>query len=139
MNGELEKRLDEMQDLIIEATNSTPAVECMAEARSVTLSGESYPENSFEFFVPVLEWLQAALKDNQGGVTLNISLSYLNTSSIKCLIDMLEMLEDSHKAGAKVAVKWSYDEDNDRALEMAEEFREDITLPFDIVAVPIDT
>ena len=35
----------------------------------------------------------------------------------------------------QVSVRWSYRKENDRALEMIEEFKEEVTLPFFIVGV----
>jgi hypothetical protein len=66
-------------------------------------------------------------------LTLEIRLTYLNTSSIKCLIDLLDELEAAHQAGRGVVLNWYYDPDDDRAMELAEEFKEDLTLPFHIV------
>ncbi|MCG5241558.1 biofilm regulation phosphoprotein SiaC [Azospirillum doebereinerae] len=123
-----------MDSLRIEATSCSPFIEFDGTTGALRIEGESYPENSFDFYAPVFTWLEDFLKDPAPAVVLDIGLSYLNTSSIKCLIDVLEMLDTAHGAGRDVAVRWHYDRDNDRALDMAEEFKEDVTLPFDILA-----
>ncbi|HYE00323.1 MAG TPA: SiaC family regulatory phosphoprotein [Alphaproteobacteria bacterium] len=123
-----------MQPLTIPATRCSPLVEFDPAGGRLRIEGESYPENSFEFFAPVFAALAEALEAGTGPVTLELSLSYLNTSSIKCMIDILDMLEAAHKSGRPVAVLWHCDRENDRALEMAEEFKEDVSLPFSIVA-----
>ena len=122
-----------MQDLSLPATTSSPKVSSDAQAGLLCLAGESYPENSFEFFRPILAWVEACLARDDRPLTLDLSLTYLNTSSIKCLMDLLDALEEAHRAGRTVAVIWRYNPDNDRALDLAEEFREDLTLPFAIV------
>ena len=124
-----------MEDLIIEPTASAPAVTCRWASRTVELSGESYPENSFVFFSAIIAWIEAALQDRGQGLTLNVKLAYLNTSSIKSMIDILEILERGHGRGQAVAVNWYYDEDNTRAQEVAEDFKEDITFPFNVIPV----
>lgn len=101
----------------------------------MALSGESYPENAFEFYKPLLNWVSRYLQDGASAVTAEIALSYLNTSSIKSVMDLLDLLEAAHRGGRQVSVRWSYHKDNDRALEMIEEFKEEVTLPFFIVAV----
>jgi hypothetical protein len=119
--------------LEIPATLSSPLVKADPEAGVLSLSGESYPENSFEFFRPVAEWVAAFLERDERALTLEIRLSYLNTSSIKCLIDLLDEMEEAHRAGRSIGLNWYYDAEDDRAMELAEEFKEDLTLPFNIV------
>lgn len=123
-----------MDSLRIEATSCSPLIDFDAGTGILRIEGESYPENSFDFYAPVFTWLEEHLKDSAAPLVLEVGLSYLNTSSIKCLIDVLEMLDNAHGDGRPAAVRWHYDRDNDRALEMAEEFKEDVTLPFDIQA-----
>ena len=124
-----------MENLFIQATLSSPQVQGDAAEGLLCLSGESYPENTFEFFKPILAWTAGRLAEGQDAFTLELRLAYLNTSSIKCLMDLLDDLEDAHRGGRSIAVKWFYDAENHRALDLAEEFKEDLTLPFEIVAL----
>jgi hypothetical protein len=94
------------------------------------MAGESYPENSFEFYRPILSWISEFLGAAGGPVTLDTHLSYLNTGSTKCIMDILDLLEDAFRGGRQVTVNWYYDGENERALETAEEFQEEVTLPF---------
>ena len=123
-----------MESLVLAATTSTPGVRFDAATGLLALSGESYPENSHAFFQPLLSWVSGILSGTGLPVRLDVALTYLNTSSIKSLMDIFDLLEEAHQGGREVAVTWYYDEENDRALEMAEEFREDFTLPFFVVA-----
>jgi len=122
-----------MDNLSLPASGATPAVDFDASTGVLVLSGESYPENAFEFFRPLLAWVHAFLEHSTGPATAEIALSYLNTSSIKSVMDLLDLLEAAHRDGRQVSVRWSYHKDNDRALEMIEEFKEEVTLPFFIV------
>lgn len=124
-----------METLRIELTRSTPEVVFDPESGELYMGGESFPENSFEFYRPVLSWLARFLAVRTGPVTLKAHFSYLNTGSTKCMLDILDMLEEAHLAGKPVEVHWHYDRENDRALETAEEFQEEVTLPFRTVAV----
>jgi hypothetical protein len=60
----------------------------------------------------------------------------MNSSSIKCMLDILDALEAAHKEGKAVSVNWIYDPENPRALDLAEEFRSEVTLPFTMSAAP---
>ena len=126
-----------MEALRILATPATPEVNFDAEACLMTLTGESYPENAFEFFRPLLKWTEGFLMGGDQPVKVELALSYLNTSSIKSIMDFLDLLEAAHRRARPITVTWSYAQDNERALEMIEEFKEEVTLPFFILAVPV--
>ena len=121
-----------MDPLKIEATISSPSVAFDPETGDMEIGGESYPENSFEFYAPIESWLHQYLETSSRRVRMRVTLSYLNTSSTKCMIDLLDELEAAHSRGIEVTVEWYYDPDNERARDNIEEFREDYTMPFHI-------
>ena len=54
-------------------------------------------------------------------------------------MDLLDLLEAAHREGRQASVRWSYRKGNDRALEMIEEFKEEVVaLPFFVVPVDAD-
>lgn len=123
-----------MNDLKIEGSQSTPSISSDYAAGVLEMRGDSYPENSFELFSPVLDWIEAYLRDGDRPLTLNLQLLYLNTSSVKAMMDIFDILEEAHGKGRKVAVNWYYDEQNERVAELAEEFKEDCTFPFNVTS-----
>lgn len=126
-----------MDKLNIECTKSTPEIRFDAEHHKLMIRGQSYPENAFKFYEPILKWIDDYLAEIQGGsdvvLELQLQLPYMNTSSTKCFFMLLEKLEEAYQSGMKVAVRWYYNVDNDSELECAEEFKEDLKLPFDII------
>ena len=116
-------------ELYIARTQVSPEVKYDPSGSVLRIAGESYPENSFDFYAPVLEWLSASLPALPS-LRLEISVSYMNSSSIKCMLDILDAIGDAHAAGKKVEVVWNYETDNPRALDLAEEFRSEVTFPF---------
>lgn len=123
-----------MNPYFAEPSKSTPAVHFDASSGLLRLSGESYPENSFEFYAPLLAWAQEFLDTVSRPVRLDLHLSYINTGTVKCLLDLFDLLEDAGKDGHDVRILWHYDPANERALEMGNELGEDITIPFELVA-----
>ena len=117
------------------ASTSSPAVNFDAKTGQLTMSGESYPENTFEFYAPVIGWLKEFVAGTDIPVVLTLELAYLNTGSVKCLMDIFDVLEDAWQEGRQVSVIWRYHQKNTRALETAEEYSEDLTLPFQIEAI----
>jgi len=121
-------------ELNIPRTGATPEIRWDAAAGILSISGESYPENSFDFFAPVLQWLSTSLPSLHG-LRLEVSVSYMNSSSIKCMLDIFDAIGEAHAAGKKVEVVWNYETDNPRALDLAEEFRSEVTFPFLVHAI----
>lgn len=122
-----------MNDLDISATPSTPFVSARVATGTLEMQGDSYPENSFEFFAPIVAWIEAFLAASEEPLRLELQLLYLNTSSVKVMMDIFDLLEEAHGKGRPVAVHWYYDSENERIAELAEEFKEDCTFPFEIL------
>lgn len=118
-----------MKALHIEMSSTSPLVTFDAASATLRIKGESYPENSFDFYDPILDWTRQAL-GQLSELVLEIDVSYMNSSSTKCMLDLLDLLEEGHGQGRKVKAVWRYDEDNPRSLDLAEEFREDVTFEF---------
>ena len=123
-----------MKDLNISASQSTPAISTDAAEGRMTLRGDSYPENSFELFGPVIQWVDDYLVSTERPLALTLELQYLNTSSVKAVMDIFDLLEAAHGDGRDVSVTWYYDSRNERVGELAEEFKEDCSFPFAVVS-----
>lgn len=123
-----------MENLYIEKTKATPAVKFDAGSGVLEISGESYPENSMKFYQPVFNWLQQYLSETDKPIVFNFKLDYFNTSSSKCILNILEMLEDAHAKGRKVDLNWYYQEEDDDMLENGQEFAEDMSLQFNFIS-----
>lgn len=126
-----------MKGLFVEKTKSTPEIQFDPDNFKLRIEGQSYPENAFKFYEPIFAWIDNYLQQLEAEVVLEIyfHMPYINTSSSKCVMMLLEKLEDAYHAGKKVAIRWYYDVENETALECAEEFKEDLTLPFEISSV----
>lgn len=120
--------------LNIPATEYTLAVQYDAENRVLHFEGESYPENVSTFFGPLMKWLKDFL-DEKPAFTVRFRLLYFNTSSSKAILDLLDVLEAYYCNGGEVKIIWEYSTGVEMMREAGEEFVEDFTLPFVLVAV----
>ena len=123
-----------MEVLHIEGTKSTPEIRFDPQNNKFSITGQSYPENAFKVYEPAFVWMDAYLKtlEQEVVVELYFHMPYINTSSSKCIMMFLEKLDEAHQAGKKIMIRWFYDKENEMALECAEEFQEDLLLPFEI-------
>tara|TARA_B100000401_G_C52773256_1_gene704343 strand:+ start:857 stop:1231 length:375 start_codon:yes stop_codon:yes gene_type:complete len=121
-----------MEDLSLEGTAKTPTVD-FKSAGELLIKGRSIPENSIEFYKPLIDWI-AAYSDNPKENTLvNIQLEYFNTSSSKCILDVFKKLESI--GDSTVSVKWYYEEDDEDMLEAGEDYEAIIDLSFEMIEV----
>lgn len=126
-----------MERLFIEQTKGTPRIDFDPDNNIMRIKGQSYPENAFKFYEPIFKWTDEYLETAVGEISIEIefSLPYINTSSSKCIMMLLEKFENVYNNGKKISLNWYYDEENESELECAEEFKEDVSLPFNIIPV----
>ncbi|MBJ7555790.1 biofilm regulation phosphoprotein SiaC [Marinomonas spartinae] len=122
-----------MKDLKIDGTVSSPSVRASWQEGTLYMEGDSYPENSYELYADVVAWVSQYLAQSTAPLKLELSLLYLNTSSIKVMMDIFDEMEEFFQQGRQVSVNWYFDEDNERVAELAEEFKEDCHFPFEII------
>jgi len=113
-----------MQDLHIEATKYTPEIN-LDKNGTISLIGKSYPENTFEFYAPMMEWLENYFENAPAEKTVaNIEIIYFNSSSSKLFFDFFDLLEENSDDNV-IEINWIYDEENESAEEAGEDFIED--------------
>jgi hypothetical protein len=121
-----------MEDLKHEGSAKTPVVEFNSSGK-LLLKGRSIPENSIEFYKPLIEWLESYSQSPNSTTVLNVQLEYFNTSSSKCILDVFKKLESV--SGSEITVKWHYEEDDEDMLEAGEDYEAIIDLPFEMIEV----
>lgn len=114
-----------MENLNIEATQYTPDIS-LNTSGALSIKGKSYPENTFGFYAPVMEWMKAYFANDSSPkeITLDIEVSYFNSSSSKLFFDFFDLL-DENKDDFDITINWLYDEENESACEAGEDFIED--------------
>lgn len=124
-----------MKTIQIEGTPKTPTINFDASTGVLELKGRSIPENSIEFYKPIVDWLdEYALNANQQ-TSVNVQLEYFNTSSSKCILDVFKKLEAISKNGNKIVINWHYEEDDEDMLEAGEDYQAIINVPFKMVEI----
>lgn len=125
-----------MDPIIIEGTPKTPSVVFDAEKGNVEIKGRSIPENSIEFYKPLVDWLDKYADSAPGITTVNIQLEYFNTSSSKCILDVFKKLENVHKKDEnEVIINWYYEEDDEDMLEAGEDYQSILKIPFKMIEI----
>jgi hypothetical protein len=117
-------------------TNFIPTVNFNAETGVCELAGESYLEDTIEFYAPLFKWLKQFTTEVKKPVQFNFKLRYFNTASSKCIIDLLHILRKFVEAGGSIEVNWYYDaneEDIEDELEEIEDFMIETNIKIKII------
>ena len=124
-----------MNNINIEGTAKTPTVEFDSTTGKLELKGRSIPENSIEFYKPLIDWIDDYGKLPKQNTLVSIQLEYFNTSSSKCILDVFKKLEAIRSNGNEVSVDWHYEEDDEDMLEAGEDYQAIINIPFKMIEV----
>jgi hypothetical protein len=124
-----------MEPLLIEGTAKTPTVKFDAKEGVIEIKGRSIPENSIEFYKPLVEWLEEYSAAPLELTQVNVQLEYFNTSSSKCILDVFKKLESIHKGKSEVIINWHYEEDDEDMLEAGEDYESIIRVPFKMIEI----
>lgn len=124
-----------MENLNIDETKYTPSINLDAKKGVFEIVGKSYPENTFEFYEPVMKWLSSYFETTSNTKTVvNLEIIYFNSSSSKLFFDFFDLLEEASE-DHDIEINWLYDEENESALEAGEDFKDDFEdLNFNIKA-----
>ncbi len=117
-----------MENFYLESTPKTPRLSFNNDNGIFEISGRSIPENSIEFYKPLLDWMDQYVKQATIDTTLIVKLEYFNTSSSKCLVEIFRKLEKL----SKVKIEWYYDEEDEDMQESGEDFKEIIKIPIEM-------
>jgi hypothetical protein len=124
-----------MEKYSIDGTPKTPTISFDLASGVLEIKGRSIPENSIEFYKPLVDALDKYAGAPKSATNVNIQLEYFNTSSSKCILDVFKKLENINKNGSAVVINWHYEEDDEDMLEAGEDYQAIINVPFKMVQV----
>ena len=124
-----------MAALQLEGSPKTPHVNFDPETGLLELKGRSIPENSIDFYKPLIDWLDRYGRSPKAKTALHVQLEYFNTSSSKCILDLFKKLEGVRATGNEVTVLWHYEADDEDMLEAGEDYAGIINIPFKMIQI----
>jgi hypothetical protein len=124
-----------MKNLVIAKAQTTPGINFDFSSGILEIKGESYPENTTDFYAPIFLWLREFVAKYTGSdVILNVETTYLNSSSSKVFRNLFDLVDNADVAGKRVIINWIYDAHDEGSLEYGSEFKEDVvSLEFNLV------
>ena len=125
-----------MSELHITATDRTPEIRLSIDEGVFSMKGESFPEDVSAFYgqvIVAIDQLPVAVKKP---MSVDISMVYINSSSIKAMFRIFEGFEAVRKAGHELSITWNFQDDDDIMQELGEDFKDRFPeLPIAVQAV----
>ncbi len=119
-----------MNSLYIERTRLTPEVILSSKKRVLQIKGRSSPENALQFYQQIQNAIDEFFEENNA-LYIRFIFEYFNTSSSKCIFEILKKLKAYKIKGRKMKIDWVYETDDDDMFETGEDFA-------DIVGIKIN-
>ena len=114
-------------------TPDKPEVYFDAETGICEITGESYMESTYTFYLPLMNWLEEYIEKVGGKITFNVKLVYFNTSATKCLLDIFEILKKYQQNGGEIEINWYYDKEDPDVHEEVKDFEIESGLDIQLV------
>ena len=111
----------------------TPSVSLNSDTGECEILGQSYLENTTSFYQGIIDWMRAYVDQKTGAVKLKLFLTYFNTSSSKCLAEILWILKDYQAEGGSVEVSWHYEDWDEDMRKEGEDFVDETGLEMTFV------
>lgn len=127
-----------MNRLIISEDKNTPEITLDPESLTFKFWGKSFPENSRKFYQPVLEWLENYSPGAGTRIEIGFYFSYLSSSSVIAVLEVLRRIAVWKKNGAVLTVNWNYDEDDEEIKRIGDDYMKILDLPFNFFPLAVE-
>ena len=124
-----------MKDLKINSTLKTPEIDFNLSTGVFLISGVSVPENSIEFYKDAKKWLGEFAKSPKKTSKIVFKLSYINTSSLQAIYDLLMILDGVNEKKSDIKVDWYYLEEDLDMYETGKDFDNALSFDFSFIEV----
>jgi hypothetical protein len=115
-----------MENLHIKETKHSPEINLNING-NLSLTGRSFPENTFEFYSPMISWIKDYFNNNAADTTtIDLNITYCNSGSTMLFFDLFDLLL-KYNENYTTIINWHYDEENDTMEEMGIDIKDDFS------------
>src|SRR6185369_17305607 len=121
-----------METLIIAGTEKTPEINLNSKTGRLCIGGRSYSTDTYEFYNPLIVWVNEYMKDPNDNTVLEIKLDYFHSVSVKYLTTMIKKLVLLKELGKSLKIVWIYaEDDDDEACDLGKNIERELNIKFD--------
>ena len=97
-------------------TGIVPWVDFDATTGTCKMGGESLPENTLDFYKPIIQWVKNYTQSGSSNIHFQFFLRYISTASSKSILNILLILKQFKEQGNNALIEWHL-EDGDLDVE----------------------
>ena len=116
-----------MEIFRLEATSRTPEVELNPEQGTLSMIGESYPEDIRTYYEPIMVALEQFAATQPSELKITIKLTYFNSGSARALMELLDAIDEAAQGNFNAELNWYCDPDDDITQEFVEDIAADLS------------
>lgn len=120
-------------DLKIEATEKTPKVEYNRAKCELLMEGICIPEQTHDFFKPVLSFIDSLVAQPPKTFTLTVNLHFFNTGSARYILEVMKNTRKLKDAGVDTKFKWYFNEEDEDIEEAGRSYSFILNEPFEMI------
>jgi hypothetical protein len=109
-----------------------PVVDFNAETGKCEISGESYMEETYAFYEPVISWFKEYIAIKKP-IVFDIKLTYFNTSSSRFILEILDMLKNYKDDKGSIQVIWHYRKEDPDMLNEINDISEETGMEIQVI------
>ena len=123
---------EKMKKFYSKATIETPEISFDHLTGEFEITVRSFPDQAFAFYDSLFLWVDEYVMVPLKNTRLVIKIDYINTSSLKCLLEIVKKLEACINKNHKVSVEWYYGKGDEEIKETGEDFGEISGIPVSV-------
>ena len=116
-------------------TNDSPSIIFDEEKRTLSISGNSYPENCELIYEPIKGFLDNYNIEENNMLNFNFYFNLINSTSTVYVAQIIVKVAELAQEGLSVFIRWKYDEYDEEMLDLGEKLSSISKLPIDYVPV----
>ena len=122
-----------MDKLKIKGTENTPDINFDISTGEFWIEGNSFFNNSGEFFIDIIKWVNSQKVKPATKIKLHVSLEYFDSSSKKGVVELIKTLIEWCKK-TQLEIFWHYNTDDQDALDIGKEFSKFFEMDFNFIS-----
>ncbi|MDR2037577.1 MAG: DUF1987 domain-containing protein [Bacteroidales bacterium] len=122
-----------MESIRIEKTTKSPLF--ILEDGYIGIAGRSIPQNARKLYKACFDWVDTYSKQPLKETKVDLFFEYIDTSSIRCVVDILTSLDSIKSEDNQIVVNWYYEFQDDDLKELGTYIQAYLKIPFNFIMV----
>ena len=127
-----------METIKLAGSFQAPTVTLDAKAGIFELKGICFLTNAYEFFFPILAWLDEYEKHPNPVSVFVFDFTYVNTASQKMLFEILKKLNRMKEDGKNISIEWFFEENDDDLKSLGDDLLSLTKVPYKTISKAVD-